>query len=86
MADWMNEASTSGDQEDALGLLFGGNVKLDPVKLYAFGTWFKGGDMIMPLPGLSVPSRASTTSAGTPSPWACALRSFRANSTFTPCA
>lgn len=53
MADWMNEASTSGDQEDALGLLFGGNVKLDPVKLYAFGTWFKGGDMIMPLPGLS---------------------------------
>ena len=31
----------------------GGNADLDPVRLYAFGAWFKGGDMIMPLPGLS---------------------------------
>ncbi len=53
MADWMNEASASGEQKDAFGLLVGGNADLEPFRLYAFGAWFKSGDMIMPLPGLS---------------------------------
>ena len=53
MVDLMNENSKTAPQDDALGVLVGGNLHFDAVTLYSSAAWFRDSDWIPSLPGFS---------------------------------
>jgi predicted porin len=52
MADWVDESTLNEDQHDFWSVIAGGNYKFDGGStLYAWATYFKNANTIMPLPG-----------------------------------
>lgn len=52
MADWMDESTLNKDRHDFWSVIAGGNYRFDGgTALYAWATYFKNANNIMPLPG-----------------------------------